>query len=336
MDDSLLLLYLTGKASEEDQARIVDWLEKDKRHRKHLDKLETLWVEAGKIAPPPIPVDTELAWQRISGRIDKQMPDYLSTYSEGNIRKQKYLRYALRFAAMLVIAFGAISVYWFALKPPKTMEIASTLSIVRDTLPDGSQIALNTQSKITFPQKFKGHERRVTLQGQAWFNVAHDSTNPFIVQAGNAQIRVLGTEFDVRAYPQTGVTVSVVKGRVMLFHVDERTGDTMSVFLGAGETGILPQNAVKPEMVTDPGPDALFWLDHSLEFRQTPLSDVFSLLRKHYNVQIRVTDNHVLQCRLSARFMEEPVERVLQVIAESFGLELKIEDHTYVFYGSGC
>lgn len=336
MDDSLLLLYLTGKASGEEQAVIAEWLNADEKNRKHLDQLETLWIETGKLDPPPMAVDTMAAWEKMSDRIDKQSKQYLTTYSEGNIVRMKYLRYAMRLAAMLVIAFGAIAVYWFALRPARTMEIVSTTQITRDTLPDGSQVALNVGSRLILPRKFKGNIREVTLEGQAWFGVTRDSTKPFVIKAGDAGIRVLGTEFEVRAYPGKDVFVSVTKGRVMLFHADERSGDTLSVILGAGEQGVLPVNAARPEMVSSQAPDDLYWLNHSFDFRQTPLSEVFAMLKKYYNVEIRAADERVLQCRLSARFAEEPVDRVLQVIAESFGLEVKVEDHTYVFYGSGC
>ena len=83
-------------------------------------------VETGKLDPPPLAVNTEAAWERISARIDKQTKEYLRIYSEGNIIKMKYLRYAIRLAAMLIIAFGAMAVYWFVLRPARTMEIVST------------------------------------------------------------------------------------------------------------------------------------------------------------------------------------------------------------------
>ena len=68
----------------------------------------------------------------------------------------------------------------------------------------------------------------------------------------------------------------------------------------------MPVNGIKPEMVSEAGPDDLYWLNHTLEFRQTPLSEVFAILKKYYNVEIRAANNRVLQCRLSATFSEEP------------------------------
>jgi ferric-dicitrate binding protein FerR (iron transport regulator) len=348
IDENLLLQYLLGNTDEESRALVEAWLNADSGNRTHLDRLESLWLEAGKIEPPPVPVDVEAAWERMSQRIARHEETVKPGKESGRRILTVPLRYLLSAAAMVVFLVGLYAIFRLVTGTVRQVEVASGQEVVIESLPDGSTVTLNRNSKLTYPEGFKQGNRVVELTGEAFFEVRHDRLHPFTVLAGKAGIRVLGTSFGVKSDP-VGVgdpvrvddpvrvlEVSVSEGRVKLFRVDEKSGDTASLILMAGEAGILTAGALEPVRTDSLSPDRLFWLNRSLDFRRTPLSEVFSLLGSYFSVTITTSDPAVMDCRLTASFVNEPVESILEIIAESFGLKLEARGQNFHFTGHGC
>lgn len=325
-EESLLLSYLLGRSGEEDQRAIGEWLDQDETHRRYLDQLEQVWVESERISPAPLAVDVDAAWERMLGRIGQ----------EDTKTPVRSLRYVWTAAAVLLVSFGIYFAVRLFVIPPRMIEQMATTTVVKETLPDGSTVSLNRNSRITYPEKFTRGRREVKLDGEAYFDVKHQDGHSFVVEAGRAQIRVLGTSFRVKAFSGADVEVEVEKGRVMLFTVDPEAGDTLSVVLAAGEQGVLPAGSQQPVLRVNDQPDRLSWLDRTLEFRQTELSQVFTVLSEHFGITIRAGNPDILRCRLSATFRDESLQTILEVIAGSFGLELKQEGTQWIFNGKGC
>jgi transmembrane sensor len=335
IDEHLLLQYLLGNAGAEAQKDIEDWLNESKENRTHLDRLELLWLETGKLDPAPVAVDVEMAWKRISRRMD-QGGEEISVQKKGKIITAKWLKYLLGAAAMAIVIIGIYSLYRIVIKPVTERAMVSADKVLVDTLPDGSRISLNKNSKLVYPEQFKGKTREVILTGEAFFDIRHDSAKPFIIDAGSAKVKVLGTSFRISAYPDSAVEVNVTRGRVMFFAINTRTGDTSKLFLAAGAKGLLPLKSVIPIVVDNTAPDDLYWFDHTLEFNHTPLSTVFGLLEKYYPVTIRVSNEKINNCLLTASFADDPIDRILTVIAESFDLKVISKNKTFLLTGNGC
>ncbi len=363
IDEHLLLQYILGNADEALQASVAAWLEAGSGNRKHLDQLESLWLETGRLSPPPVAVDTDAAWSGISERMaafeerttngERDRTGGImekSANGTGNTIPLNPSRYWWRAAAMILLLIGMYSIYWFFHRPEKQIELVSGSVVLHDTLPDGSEVALNQGSKLIFSEKFSNVGRSVKLSGEAFFEVKRDAAHPFIVNAGPACIRVLGTSFRVKTDapheegtipsgwgdPLRLVELTVVEGRVMLFTVGKKSGDTAAIILQAGETGILKAGCEKPEMAVPSVPDEIFWANRSLDFRGTALREVLTLLQKYYPVSISVSDEAILECRLTASFADEPVSSILNVIAESFGLSLETRGQNFLLSGHGC
>jgi transmembrane sensor len=335
-DDSLLLRYLLGHTGEKENRLIRSWLGKDQKHRSYLDSLEKVWLEAGKITPPPVAVDVQAAWERVSRRIGGEVSGGPLAGPQTRIIRMPVMRYLAGAAAVLLLAFGIWLAVRLVMAPGRSVELVSAGQVIRDTLPDGTVISLNRTSRLIIPGKFRQGLREVKLNGEAYFEVKHDAHSPFVVDAGRAMIRVLGTSFNVKAYPGGDLEVTVVSGTVMLFTVNPKSGDSSILVLTAGQSGEVPVSSDRPRLMEQPSPDDLYWYTHTIEFRQTPLSEVFKLLGTYYSIRIGADDPRILQCRLTATFTREPVERVLEVISESFNLTVKKEGAAYIFYGNGC
>lgn len=391
IDEHLLLQYLNGNADEALRASVGAWLEADSGNREHLDRLESLWIETGRISPAPVAVDIDAAWMKMSARLNdaegipvpetaKESDPLLHTGSK--MVRMRHTRHLFRAAAMIVLLVGLYSLYWQFLRPVDQVVLTSNGAVLSDTLPDGTEITLNRDSKLVYPEKFDRKKRTVTLTGEAFFKVKHNAAQPFIVDAGPAGIRVLGTSFRVKTrsssqsqvnnlttgaanaggastplpkYPVRGerpnkedktpsvwgnpprvAEVTVSEGSVMLFSVDEKSGDTASVILGAGETGILEYESGRPLRIGHADSDNLFWANRSLDFRGTPISAVIKVLQQYYPVTITVSDPAILECRLTASFADDTIGGILTVIAGSFGLELAMKGQNYQLIGNGC
>jgi ferric-dicitrate binding protein FerR (iron transport regulator) len=335
IDELLLLQYLQGNAGKDLTSRIEKWLNADSRNRKNLDRLESLWLETGKISPPPVAVDVDAAWIRMQKRMARE------ARHDSGIRNLWSSRGFWASAASVLLIAGIFTVYQL-LKSPGQIELASMDKVLVDSLPDGSKITLNSHSTLYFPETFDASMREVQLTGDAFFEVRHDSLQPFIVDAGLAKIMVLGTSFRVNMHPVRVedpvrvVEVTVVSGRVLLFRVDKRSGDTLTLVINAGESGRMKAGDLMPVKLDTIPPDGLFWANQSFDFRSTELARVFSLLQKHFSVNIAVDNPAILDCRLTGSFVNEPVEKILQVIAASFGLKLENQGQNYQLSGEGC
>jgi transmembrane sensor len=156
-------------------------------------------------------------------------------------------------------------------------------------------VELNARSTIQV--HITEHERNVTLlDGQAFFRVAKDQQRPFIVRAGDAQVRAVGTEFDVYK-KQSATVVTVVEGRVETFDASDSPGST-GVVLSAGEQlTVLPHTVTKPTR-TDTAV-ATAWVQKRLIFEETPLSDVAEEFNRYNRRPLTVDDHELKTLRIS-------------------------------------
>jgi ferric-dicitrate binding protein FerR (iron transport regulator) len=331
IDELLLLQYLQGNLDNEQRSEVEAWLEADGGNRKHLDSLESLWLETGRISPAPVAVDVSAAWGRISERIAKE-----EGHTAGKRVRMPYYRFLMGAAATILVLAGLYGFYRLVISPVKQVQMFSGATVKRDTLPDGSEVTLNSHSTLVYSSNYQKGRRDVKLTGEAYFEVTKDAAHPFVVDAGPASVKVLGTSFRVKTDGGKGIEVTVAEGQVMLFTVDKNTGDTASVKLNAGEAGYLRPGSNQPVLDSTAVADGLFWANHALDFRSMALSEVFTILKKHYQVNITVSDPAMNGCRLTASFQDEPADRILQVIAGSFGWELQVSGNEFHLTGHGC
>lgn len=329
IDETRLMRYLTGEATHEEIQQVEQWTQRSEENRKYLDRLETVWLEADQLPYRPVDVDYSKAWKNLSRRID----DYeFESSAEGSkiLRPGKRIyKIAGAIAAIFIIAFG---LYQLVLKSPQLqITLASAGQVVEDTLPDGSRVILNKQSELTYQENKGNNQRIVLLKGEAFFEVTHNPRKPFIVGAGNAHARVVGTSFNVSAYEGREVEVLVTEGKVKLSGSYPDETDTSFVILEKGMKGRLGIDKKKPQIVEQKHPDELFWLHHRLVFDETTLKLVFEILEKHYDISINVKNDTILAYKLTTIFTEESIDNILRVIESTFKLDIEKDGTTYTF-----
>ncbi|WP_437369254.1 FecR family protein [Maribacter litoralis] len=191
-------------------------------------------------------------------------------------------------------------------------------------LSDGSKAFLNAGSSIKYPVRFlQGMERRVFLTGEVFLEVEKDSAHPFIVNADNINIQVLGTKFNVNAYPEDDTAdVVLVEGSVQL----RGDGDNLdSIRLKPGFKGSYnkkTQNFDTKEVITD---IYTSWMEGELVFRNMTFQNILKKLERHYNVVIINNNKRLSSEKFNASFGNDPLINVLENLKATYHIDFKID-----------
>ena len=241
------------------------------------------------------------------------------------IRLQKFYT---RAAAILLLPLILYSVYSTFLGP-STIDNSSLVEIYSPQgarthfqLPDGTHGWLNSGSSLKYTTNFPAN-RKVQLSGEGWFKVIPNKDKPFVVSTPALDIQVLGTQFNVTAFPDENTTEVVleegkvnVEGKVKKFTAGMKPNERF-IYDGHLKTSIIqPVNASQYSA----------WKDGLLVFRNEPLSEVLKRIGRWYNVEIVMTDPLLLKFRYRATFQEEQIEEIIRLISLTAPIEYTFEN----------
>lgn len=178
-------------------------------------------------------------------------------------------------------------------------------------LSDGTKVYLNADTKLTYPEQFVGKERKVSVEGEAYFEVKKDSEKPFIVDVSFMQIKVLGTSFNVNAYPsEKKVLTTLDEGSVKIRNTQSNSFDYM---MKPGETAIYEKET--GTCIIQKNKDyknESIWLKDVLIFNDTPLEDVLKILSRKYNVQFSVENKAIYSYTYTLKSESESLQEILE------------------------
>ncbi len=331
IEEELLIRFIVGETSNEESDIVMNWISLSDENRTTYETLQKTWslVEnPSKIHPAD--VDTNVAWQNLKNRIDQ----YAEIEARHKPGQHSIFYYALRVAAIFIVGLLIFSIYRYQSNWAQQVQLVSNDStITNNPLPDGTIISLNQQTIIEYPEHFSQNERKIKLDGEAFFKVKRDETKPFIIEAQKAIITVLGTSFNVKALEaDEAVEVLVEEGLVKLENPDL----TQSTLLSVGEKGIYIKKTNEVKKETDIDVESLYWLNKTLLFRNTKLSVVFETLERLYDIKINAENPAILNCKLTAKFSNESIDHIIDHISTIFELESKKEDKLFILKGNGC
>ena len=277
--------------------------------------------------------NTEAAWKNVKAQTS---PAELKVVQRKKVRKEAILK-LYKYAAILIIAvlLGSVA-YYIGFKNQATNVFNQTISAENQVLnefvlPDGTKVSLNNNSQLNYPKSFTGEMREVTLVGEGFFDVKPNPEKPFIINAGNAQVKVLGTSFNVSAYPETETVEVVVKsGKVQVSNnLGEAENEISEVFLNPGDKSILFNESNILEKTENLDPNYLAWKTHDLIFNEVPLNEVIQCLEKVYHVEIELAEPELNDLLLEAHFDKKPIDFILNVVRLTFDLNLSEENKQF-------
>jgi transmembrane sensor len=289
--------YLAGESSPDEAAAVRRWLEENRADAELIGALDGA---ARQAASPQVNVDVAL--RRVKARA-----------------KEGARKTALTFGGFAAIAaaaaLAAVLLPWRtilnrddapAALPTRVAFATSVGQTDSLRLPDSSFAVVGPDSRIVYTST--ADARMVQLQGQAFFRVEHEARRTFSVRAGATTIRDIGTAFSVQTDRAEPVRVVVTEGAVVVIGVD-------SAILRAGDVAVVSTSGTVDARRGGATADDLAWTRGRLVFRDTPLADVATDLRRWYGVKIQVTDSSLLRRHFTGSFAGEPIGRVLDVLA---------------------
>lgn len=325
---ALLSRKLAGEASEEDLIELDDWIRKHPEDQFFIQLMHEYWT------PDTTPLLDRERSTSLFNRIVETPQE-----KKGKPLRRKWLGW-LAAACLLTGLFLAIGLS----KREQAKDIVSkqqavvTYRGVRSTvfLPDGSKVWLNADSKIYYDSLFTGPKREVTLVGEAFFDIVRDNGRPFVVNAGNYVVKVLGTAFNVKAYPtDTTMETTLIRGKVEVLTKDAAVAAVLTphqkLVLPAGpgttERGEKINTSdkiitIKPTIDTELVETA--WVQNRLVFEETSFRELAVKLERWFDVKITFESETVGHYRLNGAFENESINEVLSALQEIEPFEFKI------------
>jgi len=266
-------------------------------------------------------IDVDKAWEKLNGRIEAETPVI-------TMRRASFLLTFARIAATVIIIAG-FGWLLFEVATPEKVTVASSVDEknIELLLADGSKIYLNRDSELTYPKEFGRNSRKVSLKGEAFFDIAPDASRPFIIDAGKASVTVLGTSFSVMTdNGNNEVEVFVESGKVMLTSSDGSHSMTLEPdYVGKVSSGGSSQ-------AVNTNANYLSWHTDLLVFDGEPLEVVFKDLKRTFNIDIRAGDPAINGYRLTSPFEHQPHDTIIKLICTTFNLRSVRDEGAYTLY----
>ena len=347
-----IVSVLTGQASQEELAEVRQWLAESANNRKLYDEYTGIWGISCAV-----------------GRNDDYQPDAAWTLLNRRMKTRKnYMQPTIPWkkvmlvAAMLAIVFLAgTSVTLFTGKATEQSPLMFTeysspygsKSMVK--LPDGSSVWLNAGSMLRYSSDFNVHNREVYLEGEGYFNVTRNEQTPFLVQTSTITVKVLGTAFNVKAYPEESVVETTVeRGAVQL--IDPCSSSQEMTLLLAQQKAVVIKES-QPEKKTEEVPlqesnhggikpvsyipiadvevnsnirTEIYtsWKDSRWIFESEKLSSLAVKLERRYNVHFVFDDDELKDNVFSGKLEDETLNQVLEALKLTAPILYKIKQNT--------
>ncbi len=247
---------------------------------------------------------------------------------DGLARHRTLIQYIGYAAAVMILAFLSTILYNNYIKQPRIVYATTSYGEKKEViLPDGSIVILNSMSSIAYPEKMNRQTREVQLQGEAYFEVAKNAHQAFIVKINNMEVKVLGTRFNIHAYEnQDYIATTLFEGIVSV------SAHGQSAYkLKPGEQAIYRKESEKFETreIKDIN-DEDAWRHNVLAFDNRTLSEILNTLSREYNVTFEMDNEELKRLKITARFRsEESVDKALEILGESAAFTHTRHGNTY-------
>lgn len=304
---------LQGTLPEEGNHQLAEWRLADPEHPMLEEQVRKSW-ELSRQYEPKLELDTDAAFNVLRTRVRAHEKEKTATVRSISIPRSNRRSWLGIAAALLLL----LSAGWFflpALQVDRAMAAIETKPgdpPQEITLSDGTKVWLRENSRLEHPEAFSGKMRKVTLTGEAFFEVTKNPKAPFRINLPGAEVEVLGTSFLVSARADTTIEVSVQTGKVAL-RVSNKT-----LILPKGKAGSA--NPATQEIAElNYQPNAAAWRNNTLVFDDQPLASVVRDLEAYFKVSIVFANRQLLNCRFSGRFPNADLTKILDAMQQPLG-----------------
>ncbi len=314
---------LANSASKEEQNMLDRWLREKPENQQSFDLKRQQWEEMLLFVDVE---DKKRVFANIKNKIDQDKK--LIDFTERSTRKSSWGWMKVAASVVSLISLGALSYY--EISDPFShlnlvgYDLVEANAGVQKTqvLADGSTIYLNGDSRLKYKIDSESEERKLYLEGEAFFDVARDESKPFVIGLEKSKVQVLGTSFNIQAYPDDEqISTSVVTGRVAF----ERSDDKSLVLL-PGNKGVINKHQKSIEKYDVDNSKDVAWMNKALYFENTSLSEMAKSLYRMYGVKLKFTDGSLNNLKITAKFENEKIEEILKILEMTNEFSYKIDN----------
>lgn len=328
----IITKVLANSASKEEQALLNDWLREKPENKRSFELKRQQWEEMLLVVDAE---DKKRVFADIKNKISQE-----TKVVDFNLRvsKKKSMGW-MRIAASVVtfISLGALSYYEIS-DPFSHLNLIGYDLVEADAgnqqtqlLADGSTVYLNGDSRLKYKINSEASERQLYLEGEAFFDVARDEAKPFVIGLENSEVQVLGTSFNIKAYPEDGqISTSVITGRVAF-----EASKSESLILIPGNKGVLDKDKNSIAKLDVDNSMDVAWMEKALNFENTSLSELAKSLYRMYGVKVKLTDGSLKNLKITAKFKNENIDEIFKILEMTNEFSYRIEDDVVMIGEAG-
>lgn len=331
-DFYILLLYkqLDGEISREEKRQLNEWRKRSPENEREAKSVELAW-KATAPRKASIEVDTDKEFALLTQRIENEPSARVVKMPTSTKQRRPWLAIAASVAVLVLV-----TTYFF--QNNNTAPLVEWVEVVTEdrartiVLTDQTEVHLNKNSKLRYPVVFQENERRITLEGEAFFEVSHRADHPFIVATQQEEVRVLGTSFNVSTFE--GIThLFVATGKVQF-----------SSLLSEQKMILLPNQAANIEQHTGTlsvdelaSNNAISWFTKKHTFQKTELQDILTQIEKEFNIHFSFDNKQLAHCLLDTTFDANDINGFIEVINIVLGAEVEeVNQQEFIIKGGSC
>jgi len=320
-NENLVKKFAEGACNYDEALKVNRWFKEPGYRIKLFQALTKLWYRNNDTKEQPRET------VNLSPTLD-QLHHRINIYrekEESGLRKwNRFNKILLRVAAVIFLPLLITSILYLHenLNRSKKEALYTEINVshgskLRTELPDGTVVWLNSGSTLKYPQSFSKRNRQVILSGEAYFDVTTDRLHPFVVKTGTLDMKVLGTQFNVMAYPDENyISTTLEKGRISI----ERSGEGREIsricFLEAGEHSIFQKESGTIRKFISNTDKYTSWKEGKLIFRNDPLVLVIKRLERWYNTDIEIAGGKMLpETPYTLTIEDETITQVLEFLS---------------------
>ncbi len=305
-----ILKLVTGNLPREEKKKVVAEIHARKENKEIFKKVKISWAflsSTRKLNNYEIENAYLKFQEKISGKKRRQIPT---------------IKIVFKYAAIIVFLISLTTIYYTNKQQFNRTDTKKKLSYIsfitengqrsKVVLPDSSIVWLNSGTTLSYPSNFSEQHRKVSLNGQAFFQIYHKENSPFSVHANGLIVNVLGTKFDVNAYPENDkIAVMLESGKIELAHEGL---ESFSYTMQPGEKATY--NIANKALTLNYADASIYssWKDGKLIFRNESMKNVVEKLKRWYNINIDITDEEVYNSIFSGTIQNESYEEIFRYI----------------------
>lgn len=330
IEEGVILRYLRGESTQEDFRIMNEWMDISPDNKRFLFTVEELLARSKWKGDEEQTV--EAAMKRLKSAIDKEDGGTIPVYTLDNNEKKPIIKTVYHFwryaaAVVLLVFIGSLSYMW--LTRENQINVYADNKIKKVELPDGTKVWLNKGTMLSYSDKFNSDNRKVYLNGEAYFEVTKQPGKKlFIVESKMMNVIVKGTIFNMNSYSDGSTAeTSLIEGEVIV----ESSDKDSRIMLLPGQKAVYDNSRERLTVKeTNANMDGV-WRNDMLPFQNSSIKDITDVLRKMYNVDIQLSDDIDLNTTYSGMIKKkDKLEDVMKALKNSIPIEYEIKNNLII------